>query len=128
MDFRFAERLKYVVDYPSFVVTFAALMDIDVWNSLTPDVQDIIDELGREMALWTGEYHDNHVQESIEWSIKEEGLEIITLTDEERIRWDNQIQNTTEDAVAEVESKGLPGKEYIERLYELRDKYMEDYS
>ena len=52
------QTLKYVTDYPTVVVTFAAVMDRKRWERLPDDVKKVIDELADEMPTWTGQYHD----------------------------------------------------------------------
>lgn len=121
-DFKYAEIVKYVTDYPIFQISFAAVMDIEVWNDLPQEVKDVIDELGPEMARWTGQYLDGHAVDAVEWAKAEEGLEVITLSAEERARWDAVLQPLVDDAVANLEAQGLPGLEFIERLYQLRDR------
>jgi TRAP-type C4-dicarboxylate transport system substrate-binding protein len=127
LDFKYAETVKYVTDYPLVTVSFAAVMNKDVWNSLPPDVQKVIDDLGREMALWTGNYLDNHVKESLDWAIKEQNLQTITLSSEEKARWDAKLKEVTDAYVRDVETKGLPGQKFLQKLYELRDKYAKEY-
>lgn len=124
-DLKLAESLKYTTDYPLSVTSFVAVMNKDVWESLPPDVQQVIDELGPEMAKWTGEYHDNHVKETLEWSSQEHGLTIITLTEEEKAKWHSKLQPLQDKLVRDLEAKGLPATEYKDRLYELKDMYSE---
>ena len=125
MDLKLAENIKYVTEYPLTINTFIAAMNMDVWESLPEDVQNAIDELSREMAVWTGEYMDNHVQEALEWSQTEEGLEIITLSEEEAARWDEIVEPAQKQYVDKLEAQGLPAEDYLTRLYELKDKYMQ---
>lgn len=121
LDFKFAENVKYVTNYPLTINTFVAVMNKDVWNSLPEDVQKVIDELNSEMTLFTGEYLDNHVKEAVEWSEKEHGLQTVELTDKDV--WDQKLKSMQDKYVEEQASKGLPAKEYKEKLYELIDKY-----
>ncbi|SHI38496.1 TRAP transporter substrate-binding protein [Desulfofundulus thermosubterraneus] len=123
MDLKLAEKLKYTTDYPLTVTSFVAVMNKDVWNSLPPDVQKVIDDLSLEMAIWTGEYMDNHVKEALEWSKKEHGLQIITLSPEEKAAWDKILKPIQDKYVEELKAKGLPAEEYKKRLYELKEKY-----
>jgi len=127
LDFKYAETVKYVTEYPLVTVSFAAVMNKNVWNSLPPDVQKVIDDLGRETALWTGNYLDNHVKESLAWATKEQNLKTITLTPEEKAKWDAKLKDVTDAYVKEVEAKGLPGQKFLQKLYELRDKYAKEY-
>jgi len=125
-DLKLAESCKYFTDYPLTVNTFAAVMNKDVWDSLPEDVQTVIDELSGEMAVWTGEYMDNHVQEALEWSATEHGLEITSLTEEEKANWDQILSPMQDKYVADLMKKGLSAEEYQERLYELIDKYSQE--
>lgn len=122
-DLKLAEKLKYTTDYPLTVTSFAAVMNKDVWNSLPPDVQKVIDELSLEMAIWTGEYMDNHVKEALEWSKKEHGLQITSLTAPEKESWTRMLQPVQDKYVADLQAKGLPAEDYKKRLYELIEKY-----
>ena len=78
MDFKYAEICKYVTIFNGPVYPFAVVMNMDKWNSLPKDVQDVMDGLGVEQAFWTGNYMDKHAEESIEWSKKNHNIEIIT--------------------------------------------------
>lgn len=123
-DFKLAETLKYVTDYPTVVVTFAAVMDRKRWEQLPADVKKVIDELGPEMAVWTGQYHDRqNVSAALEWAKKEHKLQILAVTADERARWDAKLKPMEEQWVSEMNAKGLPAVRYLARLRELRDQY-----
>lgn len=122
-DLKLAEKLKYTTDYPLTVTSFVAVMNKEVWNSLPPDVQKVIDDLSLEMAVWTGEYMDNHVKEALEWSAQEHGLQMVTLSSEEKASWDKILQPIQEEYVSKLKAQGLPAEEYKQRLYQLKDKY-----
>lgn len=121
LDFKFAESVKYVTDYPLTINTFVAVMNKDVWNSLPQDVQKVIDELSGEMTQFTGEYLDNHVKEAIDWSQKEHGLQFVELKDKDI--WDQKLKAMQDKYVDELAGKGLPAKEYKEKLYQLIEQY-----
>jgi len=122
-DLKLAETEKYVTDYPLALNTFIAVMNKEKWDSLPVDVQKVIDELNAEMAVFTGDYLDNHVNEALEWSQKEQGLNVITLAPEEKKKWDDIIQPLQEQAVKTAADKGLPAENYKLKLYELIAKY-----
>ncbi|MCG7335870.1 TRAP transporter substrate-binding protein [Sporosarcina sp. ACRSM] len=122
-DFHLGEMIGHITDYPLHVNTFVAVMNKETWDSLPEDVQAIIDELGEEMAIFTGEYHDTNVQESIEWSQTEHGTKIISLSEEERKKWDEIISPIQNEYVEKLEKEGYPAKEYQARLFELIEKY-----
>ncbi len=123
-DFKLAESLKFVTDYPTVVVTFAAVMDRKRWEKLPADVQKVIEELAPEMAVWTGQYHDKqNVGAALEWAAKEHGLQTLSLSPDERAQWDAKLKPMEEAWVAEMTAKGLPAVEYLTRLRELRDQF-----
>jgi len=122
-DLKLAETLKYTTDYPLTVTSFVAVMNKEVWDSLPPDVQQVIDELGPEIARWTGEYHDNHVNDALQWSQKEHGLQIISLSEEEKARWFAKLQPMQDNLVKDLQGQGLPAEDYKKRLYELKEQY-----
>jgi TRAP-type C4-dicarboxylate transport system substrate-binding protein len=123
-DFKLAELLKYVADYPTVVVTFAAVMDKNRWDKLPADVRKVIEDMGPEMAVWTGQYHDKeNVEGALQWAKKEHGLQILPIAADERARWDAKLKPMEEEWVTEMTAKGLPAKKYMARLYELRDQF-----
>lgn len=123
-DFKLAETLKYVTDYPTVVVTFAAVMDRKRFDALPADVKKVIDELGPEMAVWTGQYHDRqNVGGALEWAKKEHKLQIVPLSAQERTAWDAKLKPMEDEWVKEMTAKGLPAAKYLARARELRDQY-----
>jgi TRAP-type C4-dicarboxylate transport system substrate-binding protein len=126
-DFNLAESLKYVTDYPTVVVTFAAVMDRKRWEKLPPDVQKVIEELASEMPTWTGHYHDNeNVGAALKWAKKEHNLQIISLTADERAKWDAKLKPMAAQWVSEMTAKGLPAERFLTRLRELRDQFSKE--
>lgn len=123
MDFKYAEIVKYVVDYPICVMTAANVMNKDVWNSLPADVQKVIDDLSLEQALWTGEYMDAQCVKSLDWSIAEEGVEVITLSPGEKGMWDALLEPFIDVYLEDTAAKGLPGQDFLYELDDLKPKY-----
>ncbi|SDH78622.1 TRAP-type C4-dicarboxylate transport system, substrate-binding protein [Alteribacillus persepolensis] len=122
-DSKLAEMVGYTTNYPLALNTFVAVMNKDRWESLPSDVQEVIDELNQEMTEFTGNYLDNHVQESIEWSKENHEHEIVELTDREK--WDEKLGEMQQNYVEEVASEGYPAKEYYEQMKSLIEKYNE---
>ena len=127
-DFKLAELLHHVVEYPTVVVTFAAVMDKKKWDGLPEKVKKVIDELAREMTIWTGQYHDKkNVGKALAWSKKEHNLQIHKLSNAEAAKWDALLAPMVESWEKEMAAKGLPAKKFLERLGQIRDKYAKEY-
>jgi len=122
-DFKLAENLHYVTDFPLTVTSFVAVMTKETWESLPEDVQVAIDELAPEMSQFTGAYLDKYVEEALEWAVEEHGLEIVPLEDGQADEWTKLISDIQDEAVEQANEKELPGSEYKERLYELVEEF-----
>ncbi len=123
-DFRLAEQLKYVTDYPTVVVTFAAVMDKKRWDALPADVKKVIDELAEEMPTWTGHYHDReNVDAALAWAKKDHKLEVLAISPQEKAAWDAKLAPMVDEWVTEMKGKGLPADQYIQRVRALRDQF-----
>ncbi|AXI00221.1 C4-dicarboxylate ABC transporter substrate-binding protein [Sporosarcina sp. PTS2304] len=122
-DSKLAEVVGYVTDYPLALNTFIAVMNKDTWDSLPEDVQQVIEELNSEMTEFTGEYLDNHVQESLDWSKESEGLEVVELSADEKQKWDKKLSDMQKEVVEQLQTEGLPAEEYLQTMEELIEKY-----
>ena len=128
MDFKYAELCRYVTIFNGPVYPFAVVMNKKSWNSLPADVKKVIEDMGREQALWTGQYMDRHVKESIEWSKKNYNIEIITLSKAEMAKWKKLMDPLIDDYIKKLNNAGLPGKKIIDDIYELKAKYEKEYA
>lgn len=121
-DFKLAEQLKFVTDYPTVVVTFAAVMKQDKFDALPAPVQQVINDLGREMAEWTGSYHDNeNVGGALKWAQETQGLQIVQLADGEKAQWDAKLQPMVDAWITDMAAKGFDAQGFMDKLNELRD-------
>ena len=120
-DFKFAELCKFVTMVETPIYPFAVVMNMEKWNSLPDDVKKVMDDLALEQCIWTGEYMDAHVQESIEWSKKEQGVEIIVPADKEK--WDKALEPLVTKWIDENKAKGLPAEEIVKDIREAIVKY-----
>jgi TRAP-type C4-dicarboxylate transport system substrate-binding protein len=121
MDFKYAELCKYATIVNGPVYPFAVVMNMDKWNSLPKDVQDVMDGLGTEQAWWTGNYMDMHVDESIEWSKKNHNIEITELTVREMARWNRLMRPLIDKWITDAKAKGLPARTIIKDIRVARD-------
>ena len=110
MDFKYAEICKYVTIFNGPVYPFAVVMNMDKWNSLPKDVQDVMDGMGVEQAFWTGNYMDKHVNKSIEWSKKNHNIEITKLTKKELANWNRLLRPLKDKWITQAKAKGLPAR------------------
>jgi len=122
-DFKFAELCRYVTMTDTVIYPFAVVMNMDSWKALPADVQKVLDDLGTEQAEWTGNYMDDHVNESIEWSKKNYNVEFIQLSKAEKAKWNKKLQFITDNWVKNAKEKGFPAEAIVKDIKISTKKY-----
>jgi TRAP-type C4-dicarboxylate transport system substrate-binding protein len=121
-DFKFAETCKYVTITDTVIYPFAVVMNMDSWNKLPEDVQQVMDDLRVEQSEWTGTYMDNHVKAAMEWAKTEQNVEVITLSAEEKAKWDAKLLPLTEKWTVDAKNKGFPAEDIVKDIKALIEK------
>lgn len=131
-DFKYAEYCRHVTaNLNLFVVSFAVVMNKAKWDSLPQDVKKVIDDMGREQAIWTGQYVDNHVKEAMKWSAetyKDPPVQVYQLSSQEVSRWYELLKPMTDQYLKSVSAKGLPAKAILDDVLKLKEKYSKEFS
>jgi TRAP-type C4-dicarboxylate transport system substrate-binding protein len=123
MDFKLAEMCRYVTRTDTVCYPFAVVMNMEKWNSLPKDVQKVLDDLGTEQSEWVGNYYDNHVNESIEWSKKTYDVEFIQLSEKQKAKWDKLLEPINNKWIEDAKAKGLPAEAIVKDIKALIKKY-----
>jgi TRAP-type transport system periplasmic protein len=123
-DFKFAELCKYVTMTQTPVYPFAVVMNMDKWNSLPKDVQRVMDDMGREHSLWTGNYVDAQVKESLSWSKNNEDVKVFKLSSQEKAKWDKLTEPITLNWIKSRNAKGIPAKAIILDIRAFRNGHL----
>ncbi len=127
-DFNFAETCRYATECNMQTTSFAVVMNMERWNRLPDRTKKILNELVREHSLWTGNYIDNHVQESIAWARHKYNLEYIKLSPDEYAKWHKRVEPLKDEWIKKGKNKGLPAKEFMEDLLALKKRYEREFS
>lgn len=122
-DFKYAETCRYATLTDTVIYPFAVVMNMNRWNALPKGVRKVMEDMIPEQAVWTGEYMDNHVKESIEWSRKTYQVEFIQLAPEEKAKWDERLSGITEKWIQDTSQKGFPAKAIVEDITALIQKH-----
>ena len=129
-DFKYAEYCRHVTSNVNlFVVSFAVVMNKGKWESLPADVKKVIDDLQKEQAIWTGQYVDNHVNNSLKWSKETyKDFQMYTLSKEELAKWYALLKPMNDKYLKEYETKGIPTKAILDDVMKSKDKYSKEYA
>ena len=126
---RHAEVTSHLTLTPFLYNTlFFITMNQDKWNALSPDIQETILEVNEKyfeevaIGLW-----DKQNEAALKWAVEDQGMEVITLPQEEVDRWITLVQPIQEEYVASMNSLGLNGQEILDTVMELADKYNQEY-
>lgn len=122
-DFKLAEYVEHAVEYPLGVITFAAVMTEEKWNSLPEDVQQTIEQLASEMPMWTGRYHDQAVSKSIQWGQEKHHLSVDSLPEQEQLVWQQKLDVVVDDWREEMEKQGVPATRILTLIADLKQKH-----
>ena len=119
---RLGEVSKYVTDIDLGHDTFFVVMNQKTWNKLPQDIQKVFEELSGDWAVdFTGKAWDGFDGEA-ETKMKAKGFQYITLDPKEEARWKRALAPVREEYAAELEARGLPGKEILRKFEELAGK------
>jgi TRAP-type C4-dicarboxylate transport system substrate-binding protein len=126
-DFNYAAYTANATIANLWVVSFGVVMNKDKWAALPDDVKKVFDELGREQALWTGTYVDDHVLEAVKWSKEKYNLQIFELPAGETAAIPKLLAPMVDDYVKKVTAAGLPGDQIVKDVMALKAKHEKEY-
>jgi TRAP-type C4-dicarboxylate transport system substrate-binding protein len=112
--FKWGEVVKYTtLDYAAGYSTgMFIVMNKAKWNSLSPDVQKVFDQVSAEWIEKQGALWDQIEEEGREYILKR-GNKIIPLPAQENARWEAKVKPLLDDYVKTTKAKGLPGDEAL---------------
>ncbi|MBA4418224.1 MAG: C4-dicarboxylate ABC transporter substrate-binding protein [Syntrophus sp. (in: bacteria)] len=112
--FKWGEVIKSTtLDYAAGYSTgMFVVMNKAKWNSLSPDVQKVFDQVSTEWIEKQGALWDQIEEAGKNFSLKK-GNKVIPLSAEENARWAAKVKPLLDDYVKTTQAKGLPGEEAL---------------
>lgn len=126
-DFNFAELCRHQTITNFQVYPFAVIMNKDSWNKLPGYIKQNIADLSREQCIWTGDYMDKHVVESLDWSKEKYDITIHELPAADKMEIDKRLAPLADDWKKTAAGKGLPADQILEDVKVLKAKYEAKY-
>ena len=109
------------------VVSFAVVMNREKWDSLPADVKDVLEQMRREQAEWTGKYVDDHVTEALAWSKAEYQHQLFELSAADQDKVASLLKPMTDEYVKKTAALGLPAGQIVADTLALKKKYERKY-
>lgn len=98
-----------------YTTAMFVVMNKAAWDKLSPEQQSIIADVSVEWVDKHGQAWDQADEEG--WAFIEElKRDAYALIPEEQLRWKAAVEPILQDYITQAESKGLPGKAFLERL------------
>lgn len=117
---RYYEVAPYVTDAEMSGGYMCYVMNLDVWNSLPTDLQDIITECGREQEEWLYDMlTENMTVRGLRDEFKEVGSDVYFVPKEERQRWIDKTKPVWEKY---VEERGPDGQKLYDAVLKYQSK------
>ncbi|MBA7696172.1 hypothetical protein ES703_104814 [subsurface metagenome] len=116
-----AELLKYVTNCwdVGYTTMFFIVMNLDKWNSLPPDIQQVFTDVSEEWIEKHAKVWVERDKAGRELFLSlSEGREVIELSADEMARWVAAGELAKADYMAELTALGLPAAEYEEFILE----------
>ncbi len=114
---RFYEVSKYATHFPVGATINVTVMNLDTWNSLPKDAQEVISEVTGDNAIdKVAAFEDQFENKYLQEATTQHGVEVIELEPAELARWIERLSSVPQDWAAKMENSGLPGKEIVEFL------------
>ena len=127
VGFRLGDVLTHITKTPFlYNVVFMKVMNWDTWNSLPPDIQEIIEEVSEEFVVEYGKLRTDYTNEGQDVGV-EEGIEVINLDPAEEALWRQQIEPVVENWIQGKEAAGLPARDIVDIVRDLDAKYSQEY-
>ncbi len=113
------EVIDYVIDTSCIGYTTAMFvtMNLDKWNALPPDIQQIFTEVSEEWISKHGDAWDQADTEGAEF-VATLGKQTIALDEAEQARWREKVMPILDEYVGEMAKKNLPGDTFLADLQE----------
>jgi TRAP-type C4-dicarboxylate transport system substrate-binding protein len=120
-DFKLEESIHYVTKFYSGSSQVFLLMNKERWNSLSPNLQKIVDNSLAQAKQEMSDAWGNVEKSAVEYC-KANGIEIVELAPDEYARWEQAVQPVYQGVIAELNEKGYPGDAIWELITSMKAK------
>lgn len=121
-SFQLYPELNYGTKCDCYVAAQYLVMNQAAWDSLTPDTQQVMLDLGREHSMLAAEVYDQAYETVYQIAI-DEGIEIYELPEDELANWHDIGQQVTDEWIAAREAEGVPAQDMYDTMQEIKAQY-----
>ncbi len=127
--YKMYEVTKYRTAAKLWSAHSVVLMNLERWNSLSPDIQKIfeqttgfgkVQDLGAKFDVFDKEMLENVI---LPYDKEKGNPPIYYLPADEQARWDQTVHPVFEEWITEKEAQGLPARAFVNDMLEIAKKY-----
>ena len=120
-SFKLQEIIKYYTEVGISNNVFYAVMNLDSWNSLPKEYQDIMDEIwgGEEVGMKIAKIFDDDYQAARKEGLEKYDCEVVELTEEELAAFQEGADEVINEWIEANSKNGFDAAAYVERVREL---------
>jgi TRAP-type C4-dicarboxylate transport system substrate-binding protein len=122
IGYKLAEVIKSTIKINYACGSFFVVMNRDKWNSLSPEIKKVFEEVSEKYPEITGGGFDENDEAGYKFSLSL-GNKVITLPPEELKRWQACWQFQLDKWVKDKEAMGLPARAALDEVFKLQEKY-----
>jgi TRAP-type C4-dicarboxylate transport system substrate-binding protein len=112
-SFKLVPPIKYYLDFPFYTApTWYMVMNLNKWNSLPADLKKVLEDASVWGKQETLNMNESEVKKAMEWYIQQ-GMQIITLTPQEKKKWEEYAMSRFMVVAKELDAKGYPASEAL---------------
>jgi TRAP-type transport system periplasmic protein len=113
-DRKYYEPCKYALKQTLSFGALVLLMNKGVWNSLPPDLQNVIEQTAQEVNA--ADVRKRAEDEKMLWAEYGKRAEVYTISKEEAAKWKGMMDSVSQKYVQDAASKGYPAKEALQLI------------
>ena len=121
--YKWGDVIKYVNLIPMTRPPMATIMNLQKWNSLPPDIQKIMNDMIPEITDIADKNQVLSYKDAIARAPKELGTTFHRPSKDEIARWTAVDKPVQDKFIADLEAKGMPGKQFYADYLALEQKY-----
>jgi TRAP-type C4-dicarboxylate transport system substrate-binding protein len=122
VSWKLAEVVKSTIKINYGCGAFFVAMNRDKWNSLSPEIKKVFEEVSEKYPEITGGGFDENDEAGYKLSLNR-GNKVITLPPEELKRWQACWRFQLDKWVSDKEAMGLPARAVLDEVIKLQEKY-----
>lgn len=114
VSFKLHEQAPYVLEIGFGCIDVTDItVNMDVWNKLPAEVQDIMFEVGEEYRMAEAAYVIEKTNEALKVLQDDPNVQIYKFPEDQRQAWAEKLPNIPLQWVKEAEAAGVPGREIM---------------